>query len=565
MAEPGRESDVPRAQARPRPWWMPSLIWLVPGVAVVICAWLFVNNVVERGPTITISFATGEGIEPGKTRIKYKNVDIGVVTRTGFSEDRSRVIVTAQISREAKGFLVEDTRFWVVRPRIAGASVSGLGTLLSGAYIGMDIGKSGKSQRAFEGLEVPPVLTSGMAGREFVLHGEDIGSLDYGSPVYFRRIRVGQVTTYDADPDGQGVTVKVFINAPYDHYVTANTRFWHASGIDIAVDANGVKINTESLVTVLVGGLAFQTPPESNPGAGALPEASPDTVLTLFDDRETALRNPDVVAEQYVMYFNASVRGLSVGSPVDFRGITLGEVTSIDPSFNRDRRDFDMRVAIQIYPERLRPKGRPVNPDIARLSRRELMDLSVARGLRAQLRTGNLITGQLYVALDFFPKAPKAKIDWGGKPPELPTVQGGLQELQSLVMSIAQKLDKVPFDTLGKDLDGTLKNADLLLQQLRTETAPQVTATLKQAQDTLDEVKRMLSPGSSFRQDTGDTLREVSRAARSFRELADYLERHPEALLRGKPRERAPDTVPEPTPDTAPAAPATPPVTAPSP
>lgn len=557
MAEPARDNDTtPRAQARPRPWWMPSLIWLVPGVAVVICAWLFVNNVIERGPTITISFTTGEGIEPGKTRIKYKNVDVGVVTRTGFSEDRSRVIVTAQISREAKGFLVEDTRFWVVRPRIAGASVSGLGTLLSGAYIGMDIGKSDKSQRSFEGLEVPPVLTSGMAGREFVLHGEDIGSLDYGSPVYFRRIRVGQVTTYDADADGQGVTVKVFVNAPYDHYVTANTRFWHASGIDIAVDANGVKINTESLVTVLVGGLAFQTPPEPNPGAGALPEASPDTVLTLFNDRETALRNPDVVAEQYVMYFNASVRGLAVGSPVDFRGITLGEVTSIDPSFNRDRRDFDMRVAIQIYPERLRPKGRPMNPDIARLSRRELMDLSVGRGLRAQLRTGNLITGQLYVALDFFPKAPKAKIDWTQKPPELPTVQGGLQELQSLVMSIAQKLDKVPFDTLGQDLDGTLKNADLLLQQLRTETAPQVTATLKQAQDTLDEAKRMLSPGSSFRQDTGDTLREVSRAARSFRELADYLERHPEALLRGKPRERAPDTVPEPVPDAVPPPPA---------
>jgi paraquat-inducible protein B len=258
-----RPPDFPEAVATPRSRWRVQLVWLVPLVAVLIGGWLAVKTVLEKGPTITISFVTGEGLEAGKTKIKFKNVDIGVIKGVALSPDRKRVIATAELNRDASNTLVDDTRFWVVRPRISGGSVSGLSTLLSGSFIGMDIGTQSKPRRDFVGLEVPPVFAAGMPGREFVLKSTDMGSLDVGDPVFFRRLQVGQVTSYGLDHEGTGVTLHVFINAPYDKYVSNNTRFWHASGVDVSVDTNGVKIDTESLVSILIGGLAFQDPPDA--------------------------------------------------------------------------------------------------------------------------------------------------------------------------------------------------------------------------------------------------------------------------------------------------------------
>jgi paraquat-inducible protein B len=529
--------EIPEAVVVPRKRWRIQLVWLVPLVAVLIGGWLAVKAVLDKGPTITISFETGEGLEAGKTKIKFKNVDVGTVTSVVLSPDHSRVIARADLSKDASSLLVDDTRFWVVRPRISGGTVSGIGTLLSGSFIGTDVGTGSGSRRDYVGLETPPVIATGVPGREFVLKGEDMGSLDEGSPIFFRRLQVGQVTSYALDGDGKGVTMHVFVNAPYDKYVKDDSRFWHASGIDVSLDTSGVKVNTQSLVAILIGGLAFQTP-EENVGKS---EAASGTEFSLFRDRTEAMQRHDRIVDPYVFNFTESVRGLSVGAPVDFRGIVVGEVTAIYTRFDSVKRQFSIPVEVRLYPERFTSRYKDGGKG-GRLAgtgdRHALGNWLVEHGLRAQLKTGNLLTGQLYVALDFFPNAPKATIDWSSTPPEIPTVPGGLQSLQESLTSLMTKLNKIPFDAIGKNAQQTLAEANTLLKRLDTEVTPQARDTLIAAHKALDSANSALLPNSPLQQGAGDALSELARTAAAFRTLADYLERHPEALLRGKPEDQ---------------------------
>ncbi|KLU26387.1 mammalian cell entry protein [Caballeronia mineralivorans PML1(12)] len=535
---PGQQPDAPdfpEAVAARRSRWRVQLVWLVPLVAVLIGGWLAVKTVLEKGPTITISFVTGEGLEAGKTKIKFKNVDIGVIKKVVLSPDHKRVIASAEVNRDATNMLVDDTRFWVVRPRISGGTVSGIGTLLSGSFIGMDIGTESKARRDFVGLESPPVFAAGVPGREFVLKSGNMGSLDIGSPVFFRRLQVGQITSYALDPDGAGMTLHVFVNAPYDKYVSNSTRFWHASGVDVSLDTTGVKVNTESLVSILIGGLAFEDPPNVVDKT----EAAAQSQFELFSDRAEAMKRHDNIVDTYVLNFKESVRGLLVGAPLDFRGIVVGEVAAIYTHFDPVTKEFSIPVEVRIFPERFTSryqsggKGGRMTAD-----RKAFTDYLVAHGLRAQLKTASLLTGNLYVAVDFFPAAPKATVDWSKSPPELPTIPGNLQGLQDSITSLVAKLNKIPFDAIGKDLHQTLTDADGLLKTLNTQVAPEARATLAAAQETLASANRSLQPDSPLSQSTVDTMRELSRTAAAFRTLADYLERHPEALIRGKPEDK---------------------------
>lgn len=522
--------DIPDAVATTRSRWRMQLVWLVPIVAVLIGGWLAVKAVIEQGPTITITFRTGEGLEAGKTKIKFKNVDIGVVRSVVLSTDHKRVVATADISKDATTLLVDNTRFWVVRPRIAGGTVSGLGTLLSGSFIGADVGDAKGARRTFTGLEAPPVFTSDEPGREFVLKSADMGSVDVGSPVYFRRLQVGQIVTYALDPDGKGVTLRAFVNAPYDRFVNADSRFWHASGIDVALSPDGLRVETQSLVSIMIGGIAFETPVDSLDQQ----VAATDAPFTLFHDRAEAMKRHDRIVEKYLVNFTESVRGLVVGAPVDFRGVTVGEVTGIYTRFDRETRKFSIPVEFNLYPERFTSRYR-TGAKGGRLSQHpeQLANLLVERGLRAQLRTGNLLTGQLYVALDFFPEAAKASIDWAANPPELPAIPGSLQSLQDSVTRLMAKLNGMPLDKIGNNAQQTLASANLLLKQLDT-VVPQARDTLASAHTALDSANSALQPGSELQQNTGDAMREIARTAAAFRTLADYLERHPEALVRGK-------------------------------
>lgn len=538
MSEPAGQSgppDIPEAVVTPRSRWRMQIVWLVPIIAVLIGAWLAIKAVVEQGPTITITFNTGEGLEAGKTKIKFKDVDIGVVKSVTLSSNHRGVVATAELAKDASSLLVDDTRFWVVRPRISGGTVSGIGTLLSGSFIGMDVGTSSKSKQNFIGLETPPVIATGVPGREFILKGQDMGSLDVGSPIFYRRLQVGQIISYALDDNGKGVTLHVFINAPYDKYVKPDTRFWQASGIDVSLDTTGVKVNTESLVAILIGGLAFQTPDET----ADQPEAPVSTAFELFRDRAEAMKQHDTIVDIYVVNFKESVRGLTIGAPVDFRGIVVGEVAAINTRFDRATRQFSIPVTVRFYPARFTSRYESGESG-GRIggNRRELTQWLVDHGLRAQLRTGNLLTGQLYIALDFFPNAAKAQMDWSRTPPEMPSAPGGLQSLQDSLTSLLAKLNKIPFEGIGNDAHQTLTDANLLIKRLDTEVVPQARQTLAAAKTALDSANAALQPDSAVQTNAADAMKEMARTAAAFRTLADYLERHPEALIRGKPEDK---------------------------
>src|SRR5882757_2142843 len=348
--------DLPRAVADPPRRTRLPFVWILPALVIVVAGFVAVQQKLAQGPSIDIYFQGADGIEANKTKIRYKDVDIGDVTDIHVSKDRKKVVVTARIHRDAREYLVEDTRFWVVRPRFAGGSISGLGTLVSGAYISVDIGRSSVERRNFEGLEVPPIVTADLPGREFVLHAEDIGSLSVGSTVFYRHISAGQVVAYSLNPGGASVTIKVFVYKPYDGYVATNTRFWQASGIDMSVGSDGVKLRTESLSSILEGGVAFQGLPTERPPAAV----AADTAFALYTDQERALRQPDTEVRTFIMYFKGSLRGLSVGAPVDLRGITIGEVKSLSVEYESAGGTLRFPVEVDIFPQRIRgprPRG----------------------------------------------------------------------------------------------------------------------------------------------------------------------------------------------------------------
>lgn len=514
--------------------WLPSLVWLIPIIAAIIGIVLVAKILIDRGPVITITFRTGEGLEAGKTKVKYKEVDIGEVQTISLSKDRSQVLVKVQLSKNAESFTTIDTHYWVVRPRLGASGISGLGTLLSGAYIAADGGISDETTKEFTGLEVQPTVTRDASGKQFMLHADDLGSVDVGSPIFYRRIKVGQVSAYDLDSDGKGVNLRIFIDTPYDKFVGVNTRFWHASGVDIQVNASGFKVNTQSLASVVLGGLAFQSA-DGNPGT----VAKENTTFLLAQDQTEALKQLDGRSETAILRFNQSIRGLTPGATVDFRGVVLGQVKSVGIEYDPKRREFDMPVVIEIYPARL---GSKYAKDQAQspYTQQQRIQFMVSRGLRAQLRTGNLLTGQLYVALDFFPKAPLVAISTN-TPIELPTISNGLDEVQTQIATITGRLSKVPFDQIGIDLqkslvtlNNTLNSAEKLTKTLNQDVAPEVTAAMKDVRKTLDSAGRTLSEDAPLQQDLRQTLQELSRAAASLKVLTDYLEQHPESLIRGK-------------------------------
>jgi paraquat-inducible protein B len=534
------DADIPEARPVSGRWRWSFLIWVVPIVAVLIGAWLAVENFVNRGPTIAIMFKTANGLEAGKTKVKYKDVEIGTVKSIGLSEDRVEVVVTARLTPQAKGLIVEDTKFWVVRPRITGGQAFGLATILSGAYIALDPGKSNEPRRAFEGLETPPGVLSDVPGRQFILRADDLGSIDIGSPVYYRHVRVGEVVTADLNPDGKAVSFVVFVNAPYDRYVTKGTRFWNASGIDVSLGAGGFRMETESLASIVIGGVAFQVPPEAAPG----PPAEREAVFDLHKDRETAFKQVITVKDTYILHFRQSVRGLVVGASVDFRGVPIGEVARIGLDYNREHAELQPAVEINVYPERIAAQFRKREQIEDPGMRAKTLQRFIDRGLRAQLRTGNLITGQLYVTLDFFPNEPKVQVDLAKAPLEIPTASGGFAELQTSIENIARKIEKLPFDEMAAGvksivdtLDITLRNINSMVERVDAELAPELRETLEKARAALDAVQGALSSEAPLQGDLRGTLRDVTRAAEAIRNLADYLERHPESLLRGKREE----------------------------
>src|ERR1700722_13715504 len=544
MTEPTNPEfdDLPTAVPARSLWPRIPRIWILPVVVILAGVFVVIHEKLAEGTSIEIRFLDAEDLEANKTKIRYKDVEIGEVRDIHVSKDRKEVIVNAVIHRDASDYLVADTRFWVVRPRVSAAGITALGTLVSGAYISVDVGRSATQRTRFVGVEVPPIVTADLKGREFILHADDLGSLSIGSSVFYRHLTAGQGGGYSLDPGGTGVTLKIFVNSPFDTYVTGGARFWQASGIDMSINSGGVKLRTESLTSILQGGVAFQ----ALPGSTMAPAAN-DAAFTLYPDEDRAMRPIETEIRSFVMYFKGSLRGLSPGASVELHGIEVGEVKSVDVEYDRDAGALRFPVAVDLYPQRIRGrKGSgaqaPAAPDDPAVSSRKLVASLVAPGLRAEMKSANLLTGQKYVDLDMHADAPAEKVWWNEQPFVFPTVSNGLDEIQDSMGTIARKLSKVPFDQISyrllstmTSLEQTLKSTDQLMRHVDGSIAPQVEATLAEAQAAMKNAKDLLAQDAPLQSDLGATLLQLSRAAKSVTALVDYLERHPESLLRGKP------------------------------
>ncbi len=442
MPEPTGLDPLPQATVDPPRRTRLSVIWIIPILAAVVAIGIAVQRIVTEGPTITVVFKSAEGIEAGKTFVKYKDVTIGHVTKVELADTYGNVEVTAKISKRAARLMVDDAKFWVVEPRVTLSGISGLGTLLSGNYIGFQPGKSDKKQTRFTGLEVAPVITD-QPGRRFVLKAKTLGSLGIGSPIYYRQLPAGQIEAYALAADGKGIDIAVFVTAPYEKYVTPETRFWNASGIDVSVGAGGVNVRTEGLVALLAGGLAFDVPSFAAPAGPAAAGA----VFTLYSDQATAMKQPEAI---------------------------------------------------------------------------------------------------------YFPDAPKPKIDWTQDPLELPVVLSTIPDLEAKLTGILAKLDSLPWESIGREIQNdltslkrTLEDTSKLLSRLDTELVDPLKTTLEETRRAIASADRVLTntdatlvgKDAPVQQDLRDALQEMVLAARSLRVLTDYLERHPESLIRGKTQE----------------------------
>jgi len=543
MATPNQPPDldsVPEAIVDEESKGFP-VVWLLPLVALLVGGWLFYKTMSEKGPEIRMSFETAEGIEAGKTQIKFREVTVGKVDTVEISDDLKTVLLTATMEAGTDAYLTDTSRFWVVKPRVGAGGVTGLGTLLSGAYIAFEPNTTGKKQRNFVGLEKPPIISQDKEGTRFRLRTETLGSLSVGSPIYFRQFDIGEVTDYRLADDYSYVDVGIFVQSPYDEYVRERTQFWNAGGVSVSMDAAGVNVEMESLVAVLSGGIAFETLPEFRDS----PAAREGTVFQLFKNRAASMERPITKVFTYALKFTGTVRGLSVGAPVEYRGIRVGTVKDImlgeDPQHEGI---VSPVVIIGIEPQRT-VGYRDADDSAATRQDAEEMENSpqqriqylVRKGLRARLQTGSLVTGQLFVELDIFPDAEPATVIEGGLYPEIPTLPSSLQGMIANLNRILNKVEQ-------SDLEGTLTNLNALmvstnsLMSLLERDVPGLTkdldATLQSANDTLETLEASASADGEIGNQLQDALREIGAAARSIRVMAEYLQRHPEAMLKGK-------------------------------
>ncbi len=539
-----------------------SVIWIIPLVAVAIGAWLAWDTWSREGPTITVTFDTAEGLQAGQSQLKFKDIVFGTVKSLDLSPDHNHVVVKIATTRQAEPLLTHKTVFWVVKPRLFAGAISGLQTLFSGSYVGMLPGATaGKAQRKFVGREDPPILDTHVPGRIFYLKARRLGSISLGSPIFYRGLGVGEVLGWDIADMAEYVTIHAFVRAPYDTYVHDNTRFWNASGLSIKLAGTGLKIEVESLRAVLLGGIAFATPETERRDAAASLE---DHVFPLFADQETADAASYTTKIPVVSYFPGSVSGLGPGSPVTIHGLVVGHVTDVRLVYDRAKDVVLAPVRFEVEPERVLGVGVRIFKNPA-----EAVDALLQKGLRATVQSASLITGQQQVALDFVPDAPPAKLTMEGDDFVLPTAPGGgFAGLQASANDLLDKVNTIPFDQIGKNLDSILKSvnelangpqlrealgklaatlatADEFTRNLNSGTAPafkQLPQMAAQLQKTVNNANKLLvsldsgyGDNTRFNREMERLLAQTNDAVSSIRALADLLARHPEALIKGRP------------------------------
>lgn len=553
-------SPPPQHTARARRSRRVPVIWLIPIIAIAIGGWLAWDTLSKEGPTITVTFDSAEGLQAGQSQLKFRELVLGTVKSLALAPDHSHVIVTIATTRQAESLVTDQTVFWVVKPRLFAGNISGLDTLLSGSYVGMLPGTTaGKAQRAFTGLEDPPVLQAHVAGHTFSLRATKLGSISVGSPVFFRDLNVGEVLGWDIGDMARTVTIHAFVRAPYDRYVNDDTRFWNASGVSVKLGATGVEVQLESLRALLLGGIAFSTPDDK----ADAPMSAESHVFPLFVDETTADAASYSRKIPVVSYFPGSVRGLAAGSEVVMHGLVVGHVTSVSITYDQSKDAIVAPILYEVEPERVVGVGRRVYA-----TTRAAVEDMLRHGLRASLESASLITGQQMISLDFVKDAPPAPLTMEGDAFLIPSTEGGgFAGLQASVSALLDKVTDIPFKQIGDNLNDLLKStnntisgpqlqqalsnlaatlgsAKELVGNLNKDTGPamrQLPEIATQLQQTLTSVNKLvLSLGSGYGDDTqfnrdlDRLLIQSNDAVRSLRALADLLARHPEALVKGR-------------------------------
>lgn len=537
VSEPVQESaakPLPRVARRPKrslAW-----VWFIPLAALLIGLSIVWRGISQKGPTITITFQSAAGIETGKTQIRYRDVVIGLVKSVRLNGMHNGVIVEAELTKDGAAFARDGSRFWVVRPRIGLGGVSGLTTLLSGSYIETDfdtISSSRANQKDFVGLEQPPPITSDRPGSHFVLRSNTLGSLGPGAPIYFRRIQVGLVTGFTLSDSGEHVDLNIFLDAPYDKFVDSSTRFWNESGVDLTIGPQGMNLQTESLLSIIAGGISFASFGKPHPLSDA---AKP---FKLFESKMAAQAVPEGVAVPIRMRFDQAVRGLSVGAAVAFHGIDIGVVDSVTLDFDVITRRFFTQVEATLYPERLGPVYFEMK--VASQTQEDLaasLSEFTSKGLRAQLRTASILTGQLYITLSDFPNLPHSEPPQVSLPFIMPTVPAeNLDSIQAQISSIISKIDNIPFEKIADDLDGMVVEFRRLSANLDKNVTPKLASTLTQIEKTVKNLNVLIAPGSPLTTSTESMLQDLKGTLKSLKTLTDGLQANPSEIIRGRAAE----------------------------
>jgi len=538
-----------------------SPYWLVPLIAALIAAWLAWDSWSKEGPTITITFHGAEGLQAGQSQLKYRDVVLGRVTGIELAPDHSHVTVTVSTLRQAAPLLRDDTFFWVVQPRLFAGNLTGLDTLVSGSYLGMVPGTGSQARHAFTGHEEPPLLIAAEPGRTFLLTTTRLASVQVGAPVLYRDLNVGEVLGWDLGKMARDVTIHLFVRAPFDTYVTNSTRFWDSSGLSVKLSGTGVDVQLESLRALLLGGISF-----SEPDQGTVSD-TPSAVnheFPLFGSREAAMAASYTRKIEAVAYFSGSVRGLANGAEVTMHGLKVGTVTGVGLSYNPEKQAVEAPVHFQVEPERVVGVGRQVMANEG-----EAVDLLVQKGLRATLQSANLLTGGMLVALDFYPNAPPATVGKQGDVFVIPSTDaGGFSGIEASISELLRKVNTMPLDKIGADLERMTTGADQLvngpalkqtiasldkllattqttIQQLdaglgpAAKTLPVLTAelekTLAQANGLLLSFNGAYGDNTRFNRQATESLAQLTETLRSLQSLSDMLSRHPEALIKGRP------------------------------
>lgn len=537
QTDPSDDTDLNRAKTSRQTRLSP--IWVVPIVAIAIGLWLVYDNYASRGTLVTLTMDSAEGIEAGSTLIRSRNVEIGRVQTVSLSDDLSHAVMTARIQPGVEDMLREDSRFWVVKPRIGREGISGLGTVLSGAYIQLEPGTEEAPRREFPVSEIPPVAPSGQAGLRLSLTSQLGNSLRVGDPVSYQGYTVGRIEENRFEPASRTMQHQVFIEEPYTQLVTDSTRFWTTSGVDFRLDADGVRVNVESLEALLGGGVTFGVPED-------LPMGQPveaNTRFTLYADEDSAREGTFNRYLEYVLLVDETVRGLSRGAPVEFRGVRLGTVAAVPWNFTAPQPDsrarFAIPVLIRIEPQRLGIENNDIDLDEWEARFNRMFGL----GLRASLKSGSLLTGALFVDLNFQRDLADQYV------PEqfsdrnvFPTVAGGFAQIQAQVTDLLDKLNALEVEPLLTGLDRNLQASESVLNEVRDVSAsinqllndPETQAVGGNLNATLDELRgtlQGLSPSSPAYQDLTTAIERLDRLMRDLQPLTRTLNENPRALL----------------------------------